>query len=510
MGLSGGSKKGKVYLVGAGPGSAELITVRGAELLKAAECIIYDKLANPALLKFASCDAEIIQVPKRIGPGSATQAEINKLLVEKASEGKTVVRLKGGDPCIFGRAGEELSVLAEAGIDFEIVPGVTAAIAAGAYTGMMLTDRDYSSQVLFVTGREADDKSESNIAWDLLAKFGGTIAFYMGVGRLGFIARQLINNGMKEETAAAVIVDATFPTQRVTRAGLGEIVEKCGEEGVEPPAIIVIGPAAAGDRRFDWFTKKPLFGKNIVVTRDSRGNAEFAGRIVQRGGRPIEFATIEIGALTQSNDFLQALAKIHEYDWVIFTSANGVRIFFDALRELCKDARVFGSARIGAIGPQTAGSLAGFGIRADFVPAEFTGKELARGLIAAANLENKKILLLRSQAGSKELPKLLGQAKAQVDDVPIYAVQAIKSEAEKLKAKVGAGRIHWVTFASPSAVRAFFDQIPAELLNSSRVKVASIGPVTSAELKGRGVRVEAEAAEHTLEGLLAAMEGFYE
>jgi len=500
-------KKGKVYLVGAGPGQADLITVRGAELLKTADCIIYDKLANPALLKFASPDAEIIHVPKRIGPASATQAEINKLLVEKALAGKTVVRLKGGDPTIFGRAAEELTVLADAGIDFEIVPGVTAAVAAGAYTGIMLTDRDYSSQVVFVTGREADDKSESNIDWSCLAGFSGTIAFYMGVASLEFITDQLIEKGMDRDTPAAVIADATLPTQKMAKAPLRQIAEKCKQEKIEPPAVILIGPAADTGARFNWFVKKPLFGKNVVITRDTRGNADFAARIIRQGGNPLQFPTTEIIPLTETNRFLRTLAKITEYDWTIFTSANGVSIFFDVVRRLGKDARVFASAKIAAIGPQTADKLREFGITADFVPAAFTGRDLAKQLIAFTNLRDRKVLLLRSEAASKELPQILEQAQVQVDDVPLYAAQPVKGDCEKLKQDIAAGTIYWLTFASPSAVRAFFDQIPSNVINGSSTKVASIGPVTSAELKALGVRVDAEAAEHTIDGLLAAMEG---
>ncbi|MEE9370187.1 MAG: uroporphyrinogen-III C-methyltransferase, partial [Sedimentisphaerales bacterium] len=255
-------EKGKVYLVGAGPGRADLITVRGAEVLKAADCVIYDKLANPALLKSARPDAEIIHTPKRTGEGSFTQEEINKLLVEKASLGQMVVRLKGGDPCIFGRAGQEITALTEAGIDFEIVPGVTATTAAAVYAGIILTDRDYNSQLLFVTGHEAEGKQESNIDWHLLAKLKATIVFYMAMGSLDFIAEQLIKNGMSKETPTAVIADATLPTQRTITAPIQQINEKCKQEKFEPPVIIVIGTAA--DTKLNWLTSKPLFGKNIV------------------------------------------------------------------------------------------------------------------------------------------------------------------------------------------------------------------------------------------------------
>jgi len=303
-------KKGFVYLVGAGPGRADLITVRGAELLKTADCIIYDKLANPALLSYARPDADIIHVPKRIGTGSCTQDEINRLLVEKASSGKTVVRLKGGDPCIFGRGSEEARFLSKAGIDFEIVPGVTAAVAAAEYAGVMLTDREYSSQVAFITGHEAEGKKESSIDWNVLAKFGGSIVFYMGMGGLQFITSQLIKNGMNKDTPAAVIANATFPNQRITKAPLDLIDQKCKQENIAPPAIVVIGDTAASDTELNWFMKKPLFGRSIVATRDRRGNADFAAKIIHRAGNPVEFPTIKIEPLTNTTEFLQAFAKI--------------------------------------------------------------------------------------------------------------------------------------------------------------------------------------------------------
>lgn len=499
-------KKGFVYLVGAGPGRADLITVRGAELLKAADCIIYDKLANPSLLSYAGADAEIIHVPKRIGSGSCKQEEIDKLLVEKANERKTVVRLKGGDPCIFGRGAEEARILADAGIDFEIVPGVTAAIAAAEYTGVMLTDRDYSSQVVFITGREAEGKIESNIDWSLLARFPGTIVFYMGMGNLDFIASRLVNNGMNEETPAAVVADATLPAQKTTKAPLKLIAEKCSQQKIEPPAIIVIGPAAAGDTNLNWFMKKPLFGKTILVTRDRGGNAAFADKIIKQAGNPIKFDTIKIEPLTGRTEFLQALTKFNEYDWIIFTSPNGVRIFFDYLQSLARDARVFASAKIAAIGTQTAAKLNEFGISPDFVPTVFTGEELAKQLIGLTNLERKSVLLLRSQLASNELVELLRQAGAEVDNVPLYTTVTEKGDCAWLTEEITKGLIDWLTFTSPSCVRAFFEQIKHDVVKSGGVKVASIGPVTSEQLKNLSVVVDARAVEHTIDGLLEAIE----
>ncbi len=511
--MTGCKDKGKVYLVGAGPGRADLITLRGAELLKVADCVIYDRLVNPALLNFARKDAEIIHTPKRVGPDSFSQDQINNLLIEKASGGKTVVRLKGGDPCIFGRAAEETAALAEAGIDFEIVPGVTAGIAAGAYAGIMPTDRKYNSQVVFVTGREAEGKQKSNIDWHLLAEFSGTVVFYMAVGNLDFIAGELIKNGMDQNTPAAVISDVSLPGQRVITASLGSISEKCRREEIEPPAVVVIGTAAQSKPQLNWFMKKPLFGKTIVATRDRAGNARLAAKIISRGGNPIEFATIKIKPLTQTNQFLQTLAKIKEFDWLIFTSTNGVDIFFEALRDLGKDARSFGSAKVAAIGSETACQLAGFGIKADFVPTVFTGKELGKQLSASANLQGKKVLLLRSQVASNELIELLARGGAKVTNTAVYNIEAEKNDCTQLKQKIAEGKIDWLTFASPSSVSSFFGQIAGDIVNAGpprRVKVASIGPVTSEQLKKCNVKVDAEAAEHTIDGLLAAIKKTYE
>lgn len=502
-------KKGFVYLVGAGPGRADLITVRGAQVLKKADCVIYDKLANPALLKFARDDAEIIHVPKRIGAASATQEDINELLIEKAAEGKIIVRLKGGDPCIFGRVAEELAVLCEARIDFEIVPGITAGVALSAYTGIMLTDRQYSSQVLFVTGREAEGKSESNIDWSLLAKFPGTIVFYMGMGNLDPIAQKLITNGFSKDTPAAVVADVTFPTQRSVKSTLARINETCEQNNIGPPALIIIGAAADSDTRLDWFTKMPLFGKNIVITRDESGNVDFEERIIARGGNPVRFATIKIKPLTDSGDFLRTLAEFAAYDWIVFTSANGVAIFFNALKELSKDSRVFGPAKVAAIGDRTARMLARFGIRADFVPSVFTSEQFGKQILNFTNLHDKKVLLLRSQIASNELVELLEKGGATVKDVAVYTAVAQKNETSWLVEKIKKGEIDWLTFASPSSVNGFFEQIDGEIVKSSTVKIASIGPVTSGQLESLGFDVDVTSDEHTLDGLLAAIEKIY-
>jgi len=292
----------------------------------------------------------------------------------------------------------------------------------------------------------------------------------------------------------------------VVTAPLKLIDQKCSQEGLEPPAIIVIGDTAAGDTRLSWFMKKPLFGRSIVVTRDRRGNADFAAKIIRRAGNPVEFAAIKIKPLTDTNLFLQTLAQISEYDWIIFTSPNGVAVFFDFLRSLARDARVFASAKVAAIGGETAARLADFGIKADFVPTVFTGRDLAKQLLGFTNLQSRKVLLLRSQLASNDLVDLLQQAGAEVENVPVYTAVTEKSDCAWLTESITKGAIDWLTFTSPSCVRSFFEQIAPGIINSSNVKVASIGPVTSEQLKNLGVRVDVQAAEHTIDGLLGAIE----
>jgi uroporphyrinogen III methyltransferase/synthase len=329
----------------------------------------------------------------------------------------------------------------------------------------------------------------------------------MAMGNLELIAKRLIRSGMEEETPAAVIADATLPSQKTVRASLKQITEKCKENKIGPPAIVVIG--AAADKKLNWLANKPLFGRSIVVTRDADSNADFAAKIITKGGNPIEFTTIKIKPLTQMNTFLQTLAKIAEYDWLIFTSANGVTVLFDALQKLDKDARVFASAKIAAIGSETAAKLDEFGIKADFVPNVFTSKELGKQLIAFTNLQNKKVLLLRSQLASNELSELLDGAGAEVDNVPVYTAVTIKNKCSWLIEKIERGEIDWLTFASPSSAKGFLEQIPAELVNSSNTRIASIGPVTSKQLKTLGLKVDVQAVEHTIDGLLAAIEKIY-
>jgi uroporphyrinogen III methyltransferase/synthase len=499
-------KTGRVYLVGAGPGRVDLITLRGLELLKKADCVIYDKLVNLSLLRYAKPDAELIATPKRTGGESFTQEQINKLLIEKASEHNTIVRLKGGDPYIFGRGTEEAKWLADNGIDFEVVPGVTAGIAASAYAGIAITDRNFSSQVAFITGHEAQDKKQSSIDWGNLAHFGGTLCFYMAMENFDFIIEQLTSKGMSPETPVAVIADATHPTQRTAKATLATIAGECKKQKIGPPAIIVIGATAKGDSRLEWLAKQPLFGKTLVITRDAEGNAELADKIADKMGLAIELPVTKLKPLTDSTGFIKALSEIKSYEWVIFTSATGVEQIFGVLAKLNNDARVFGSAKIAAIGTATANQLAKFGIKADFVPTTFTSKVLAKELIETAQLRGSKVLLLRSQLASDELPGMLSKAGAVITNVPVYTQEKNLCDLKNTSELLAEKRVDWIIFASPFSATCFFEQVPVDFVKSGNAKIASIGPVTTKRLAELGVQVNIEPAAHTIDGLLSAIE----
>ena len=496
---------GKVYLVGAGPGDQSLITLRAVELIKTADCVIYDGLVNPSLLRYAPPTAELISARKRTGPKPCDQQTINELIIEKAREGKTVVRLKGGDPGMFGRAPEEARRCADAGIAFEIIPGITAGLAAADYSGIFLTDRQYSSQVIFVTGHEADGKEEGNIDFELLAKFTGSIVFYMGVGGLGQIANRLIENGKAADTPTAVITNATLPSQRLVKAPLDQIATECERQKVKAPAMIIIGQAAESDARFNWFMNQPLFGQNIVITRDGRGNAVFAEKILAHGGNPIQFDSIEICDLTADDKVQTVLGSLGDFDWIIFTSANGVAVTFAALARAGKDARWFAQAKVACIGSETAARLEQFGIKADFVPTVYTSGELAKQLAESTGLEKKKIALLRSAAAPKELAEALTKAVAVVQDVEVYTVVARDNEPTGLIRQIKAGKVGWLTFTSPSTVKAFFAHVQLDLISAHGVKVASIGPVTTEQLTKLNVNVNAQAQLHTIDGLIDAL-----
>jgi uroporphyrinogen III methyltransferase/synthase len=498
----------KVYLVGAGPGDPGLITVKGLNLIRRADCIIYDGLADPALLNAAKPEAEKISVAKRSGSHSMNQSQINALIVEKAGQHKIIVRLKGGDPCLFGRAAEEVAACIEAGIAFEIVPGVTSGVAAAAYAGIFLTHRDYASAVCFVTGRQAEGKDHSDVDWGHLASFSGTLVIYMGMENIDAITQSLLKNGKPGYTPAAVIYKAATPKQRVAKASLEHIARLCAEQRIEAPSIIIVGPVAEGLKNADWFMRNPLFGKRVLITRDIAGNRIFADKLASAGAEAVICDAIEIIDCTQQPMTQKALANLSAYDWVVFTSANGVAHTFDRLYKNGKDARALAEVKIACIGQPTADKLTDYGLKADFVPASFTSEAMSTEMIAAFDLRDRRMLLLRSQIAPKDIVKAFTDAGAQVTDVAVYSVIAREHDAEfisQITRQIENGQIDYITFTSASTACAFVNSVPQGLLGSGRSKIVSIGPAATKSLESMGLPPAIEARVHTIDGIIEVL-----
>ena len=409
---------------------------------------------------------------------------------------------------MFGRAAEEARACIAAGVEFEIVPGVTSGMAAAEYAGIFLTDRDNASAVAFITGREAEGKTDSEMDWGSLAAFRGTLVFYMAMGTLAEIAKRLIEQGKDGQTPAAVVHQATLPQQRVVEGCLAEIAGRCESAKVAAPSIVIIGPGAKTDAEMNWFMQQPLFGKRVLMTRDTEGNRKFAKVLSACGAEPIAFEGIELVSLAQTPEVQRLLSQIRAYDWVVFTSANGVSAVFEGLAGLRQDARAFGGVRVACIGEQTAQRLRVYGITADFVPSAFTSAALAEELSVIDDLNGKKILLLRSAIAPKDFPEQLISLGAQVMDTAVYTVRPRKidaQEAEGLKERITAASIEWLTFTSSSTVQAFLEAVPLGCVKASGIKIASIGPATTAYLKRIGLPVTLQARVHTVEGMVCEM-----
>ena len=494
---------GKVYLVGAGPGDPGLITVRGLELLSRADAVLYDALAHPALLD-ACPNAEKRNVGKRFGQDSAVQHAINAELIALARAGKRVVRLKGGDPLLFARGAEELQALHEAGIAFEIVPAVSSAMAASAYSGIPLTHRELSSSVTFITGSDREGKEWSPASWLKLATATDTICIFMGMRRIEEIMHAIIAGGRSEGTAVAVVQWAARAEQRVVTGTLTTIAARARAEGITNPAVIIVGEVVELREELRWYDKRPLFGKSLLVPRPAEQGRVTAAAIRARGASARLLPAIEIRDPVDPVPLRRAIAELASFDWVLFTSANGVTRFTRALSAAGFDARAFARAKIGAIGPKTATALESFGLRADAVAEEFIGEGLARAVLAEG--VPGRVLLARAQVARDALPDLLREAGAQVEVVPVYETVAADT-GEALRAHFERGEIDVALFTSSSTVNAVVDTLgaqAAELL--SRVTVASIGPITSQTLRERGVRADVVATIFTVDGLLDALE----
>ena len=496
-------RKARVFLIGAGPGDPGLITVKGLRRLREADVIIYDHLVSPRLLSAIRPGAEVIYAGKQGGRHALEQADINRLLIRKAAEGKLVARLKGGDPFFFGRGGEEALALAESDVPFEVVPGVTSALAVPAYAGIPVTHRGLSSSVAVATGHEDETKAAGSIDWASLAKAADTHVFLMGVKNLAAITERLVAGGVAADTPAALIHWGTTSRQRTLVAPVGEIAEKAQEEGFEPPSVLVVGAVVALRDKIGWFEELPLFGKRILVTRSREQAGELSERLLDLGAEPVEFPAIRIVEPDSFSPLDAALEGLSAFDWVVFTSANGVKAVFDRLWLKAKDSRSLAACKIAAIGPATAKELEQRTVRPDLIAESFT----SRGLLDAfgADLRGQRALLPRAQEATDALPEGLRARGAEVVEVAAYKTVLDAGNAEALKDALGRRELDAITFTSSSTVRNLVDTVGPDAIRSSGALIYCIGPVTAQTARELGLEPAAVAAEHTLDGLVEAL-----
>ncbi|MEW6446759.1 MAG: uroporphyrinogen-III C-methyltransferase [Bacillota bacterium] len=496
--------RGKVYLIGAGPGDPGLITVKAMRCLASADVVVYDRLVNPRILGYAPPDAEVLYAGKSPERHALRQEEINALLVEKARAGKVVARLKGGDPFVFGRGGEEAEALREAGLDFEVVPGVTSAVAAPAYAGIPVTHRDFTSSLAVITGNEDPNKPDSAIEWDKIVGCG-TLVFLMGMANLPEIAERLKKAGLPGETPVAVIQWGTTAKQRTVTGSLNDINREVAAAGLTNPAVVVVGKVVGLREKLAWFEQGPLFGRRIVVTRSRDQASALSEAISALGGEVFEFPTIRIDPPEDWGAFDAAIRNAAEYDWLVFTSVNGVKMFFTRLRELGCDIRTFSRAAVAAIGPGTRSELEERGLLVAYMPEEFRADAIAAGLKKYAG-SGARVLLPRADIAPDSLPRALAESGFAVDNVVAYRTVPERRNVAVLREMLTAGEVDAVTFTSSSTVKNFvaaFEPGAADLLKG--VAVASIGPVTSATARELGLRVDVEARRYTIPGLVDAV-----
>ncbi len=512
----GGREKGfsgVVYFVGAGPGDPGLLTLKGAWALASADVVIYDYLVAKEILSHAGEDTELIYVGKMGGKASMPQKEINDLIVKKAKEGKFVVRLKGGDPFVFGRGGEEAMALTAKEIDYEVIPGVTSATAVPAYAGIPVTHREYASAVAFVTGHEDPTKEETSVDWEYLSRFPGTIVILMGIMRIRENADALISGGMDPDTPAGVISWGTTPRQRSVFGDLEEIADIVEEEGIEAPAVMVVGEVVDLAEGLSWFEYQPLFGKKIVVTRTKKQAFELSDHLKSLGAEPVSLPTIEIVPPQSDGAIIEAIKNLKDYDIIVFTSPNGVGTFFEYLDGENLDGRSLGGIDVAVMGAGTARALQEFGILADIMPDDYIAEALAEAIIEAGegDLSGSRVLLFRAEGARKVLPELLTGAGAEVDDVTAYrAVCPEISKDEVVEALDGADLI---TFTSGSTAKNFKELIEKHgILDEADFTIppaASIGPITTEVAEGVGLKVAAEALDHTVFGLVGTIMEYF-
>jgi len=493
------ARPGVAYLVGAGPGDPGLITARALELIGAADVILHDRLVGDAVLGLARPETELIYVGKRPGEPAIEQDRIEALIVEHARAGRSVVRLKGGDPFVFGRGGEEAEALAAAGVEFEVVPGVSAGIAAPAYAGIPVTHREDASAVAFVTGHEDPEKAEAALDWDALARFPGTLVLYMGVGNLPAIAERLAAAGRDPGEPAAAIERGTQPGQRTVTATLAGLPAAVAEGGLRAPAILVFGAVAARRETIAWLERRPLHGRRVVVTRARAQASGLAATLRGLGAEVVELPAIRIEPRLDRAAVRTAIADLHSYALVCLTSPNGVELLFEAMSAQGRDARALANATMAAIGPGTAAALERHGVLADVVPQRFVAEALVEAL-AGVEVRDRPVLVARAAEARDVLPEALAQRGAEVDVVALYETVRESPGPEALEAAAGAD---YVTFTSSSTVRNLLAAAGDRLPGSARV--VSIGPITSAAAREAGLEVAVEAERHDIEGLVAAL-----
>ena len=496
-------RTGRVYLVGAGPGDPGLLTLRAVECLRAADLVIYDGLVNRRLLEHAE-QAEHVCVTELAGTHAARPPHVHRLMLDAAAAGKTVVRLKGGDPFVFGRGGEEAAVLREAGVPYEIVPGVTAGLAAGASTGIPLTHRGLSSAVAFVTGHEDPHKGEPALDWAALARFPGTLVVYMGLDRLAAVTQALLLHGKSADTPAVSVRWAATGRQVTVEGTLATLAERVRQAGLQPPVVTLIGPVVGLRPALAWFERRPLFGKRVLVTRPRRQAAALVRPLENLGATVYLLPTVEIGPAPDPAAVERAIARLDDYDWLVFTSANGVEALVRRVLETGRDLRAFGRIRLAAIGPRTAEALAGFHLRADLTPPEYRSESLAAAL--APHVAGQRVLLARADRGREVLREQLA-AVARVEQVAVYAQSERVAADPEVMGLLERGEMDFVTLTSANIARAFISALgPAARAQLGRsVRLVTISPVTSAAVRELGYEVAAEAAEFTAAGVVRAL-----
>ncbi|MGC2352624.1 MAG: uroporphyrinogen-III C-methyltransferase [Candidatus Udaeobacter sp.] len=494
-------QNGTVCLVGAGPGDLGLVTLRAKECIENADVIVYDHLANPEILRWARDDAEIIYAGKEPGE-SRTQQEINALLIDKAREGKQVVRLKGGDPFVFGRGAEEAQAIADAGVPFEIVPGITSAIAGPAYAGIPMTHRAHNSHVTFFTGHEDPAKAESAIDYAALAKLGGTQVMLMGVERLRSITSEMLKQGVRSDLPVALVRSATTGQQETLTGTLEDIAKKAVDSDFKAPAVAVFGEVVALRDSLNWYEKRPLLGKRIVVTRTRKQASVLSDKLRALGAHVIELPTIRIEPPRDLREFAELVQDAHTYDWIVFTSANGVEAFFDIFFKLYDDAREIGGVRIAAIGPATAQRVKDFHLHVDLQPEEFVAEAVMREFKKQGNIENLRILLVRAEKARDVLPKELSVAGAIVDEAFAYRTVPETRDTSGARHQLAQDGADLITFTSSSTVENF---LALGLPWPKGMRIASIGPITSKTVRDQGLKVDVEARRHDINGLVQAI-----